>query len=95
MDFEWDEHKREANIIKHGIDFFEITAVFEDEYLLTLEDKRKDYGEKRYRTIGMVGDELLIAVIHTDRENAIRIISARRAKKKERRDYYGNREIHL
>jgi uncharacterized DUF497 family protein len=95
MNFEWDENKRASNIIKHNIDFSRVYTMFEDEYLITMEDKRKDYGEQRFRSIGMVGDELLVAVIHTDRENAIRIISARRANKKERRNYYGNRELHL
>jgi uncharacterized DUF497 family protein len=90
MNFEWDENKRASNIIKHKIDFSEIVAVFDDEHLITLEDKRKDYGEQRWRSIGIVGDELLVAVIHTDRDGITRIISARKAKQKERIIYYGN-----
>jgi len=48
MDFEWDESKRQANIVKHGIDFVDAGAIFERHFIET-EDRRRDYGEPRYR----------------------------------------------
>ena len=91
MEFEWDENKRIANLAKHNIDFADVWAVFEDERKFEFVDYRKDYGEKRQRTIGLVHNVLVVAVIHTQRNSKTRIISARRANKKEREDYYGNR----
>ncbi len=83
--FEWDEAKNEANIAKHGISFPKATLVFRGP-LQQFRDSRRDYGEIRYRVVGMMeGEE--IAVIYTERGNILRIISARRAKRDERRDY--------
>ncbi|MDR0874400.1 MAG: BrnT family toxin [Prevotellaceae bacterium] len=91
MTFEWDENKRQANLAKHGIDFADAKAVFRDEHKFVVVDDRTDYGETRTITVGQILDELITAVISTDRNNNIRIISARRANKKERKQYYGNR----
>ena len=90
MKFEWDENKRIANILKHSIDFIDVILIFDDPKRLNIIDNRKDYSETRIRTIGQVQQELVIVVVHTDRNNTIRIISARRANKKEREQYYGN-----
>ncbi len=50
MDFEWDEAKRQANILKHGIDFVDAVEVFRGDFVEE-EDRRRDYGERRYRAI--------------------------------------------
>ncbi|GHT58704.1 hypothetical protein FACS18945_4750 [Bacteroidia bacterium] len=91
MTFEWDENKRQANLAKHGIDFFDARAVFYDERRFVDMDNRFNYGETRKKTVGLMNNELVAAVIHTDRNNKIRLISARSASKKERKKYYGNR----
>ena len=91
MEFEWDENKCEANLAKHDIDFADVVVVFEDPNKINIIDDRKDYGEIRIRTIGKYFEDLIVAIINTDRNGFIRIISARQANKKERRMYYGNR----
>ncbi len=86
MKFEWDENKNKSNIQKHGIDFSDAQKVFNDENSLIAPDLRKDYGESRWKIIGKVYG-VIISVIYTVRNEAIRIISARRASKKERKEY--------
>lgn len=90
MKFEWDENKRMANILKHSIDFIDVILIFDDPKRLNIIDNRKDYSETRIRTIGQVQQELVIVVVHTGRNSITRIISARRANKKEREQYYDN-----
>ena len=85
MEFEWDNEKNNSNIEKHGIDFTDAVAIF-DNPVLEFEDDRKDYGEKRFFGIGIVKD-LEISVAYTKRKNNIRMISARRARKDERQKY--------
>jgi len=91
MEFEWDENKRLANLKKHGIDFLEVKSIFYDPYKVVEIDDKKDYGEIRANTIGNFKNTIIVAVAHTDRNGITRIISARRASKKERSSYYGNR----
>ena len=86
MEFEWDENKRQSNIIKHKIDFAEAVTIYDGDYNM-YQDLRADYGEKRYVTIGLL-QGIEIAVIHTPRNGKRRIISARRARVKERKLYY-------
>lgn len=86
MNFEWDEAKRIANLRKHGIDFLDVDIVFDGD-TLTVEDDRCDYGEQRFVTLGLLKG-LVIAVVHTDRQNSIRIISVRRATKYEQKVYF-------
>lgn len=86
MDFEWDPAKSDSNIKKHGIDFQDAARVFADPRATTENVSRPEFGETRSKTVGMVDDELM-AVIYTDRGAARRIISARRTRKNERRDY--------
>ena len=90
MNFEWDESKREKNIAKHGIDFVRAINVFDDDNRVERIDSRCDYGETRYQVIGMVDDKIILFVVHVNRNENIRIISARRANKIEIGDYYGN-----
>src|SRR5688572_7491511 len=86
MDVEWDEAKRQANILKHGIDFADAIAIFSGRFIET-EDLRRDYGERRYRTVGLLSDQI-IQVVHTWRGERCRIISARRAGRNDRRAYH-------
>jgi uncharacterized protein len=85
MEFEWDEAKRQANLDKHGIDFLDVPEVFEGD-IVTVEDNRYGYGEQRFVTFGLPQGRI-VAVVHTDRGNSIRIISARKATKYEQRSY--------
>ena len=89
--FEWDEAKNLANQRKHGLSFEEAAQVFLDPLQVSLQD-RIEGGEERWQTFGMVRGVLLVMVAHTVREEdqtetVVRIISARRADRKERRFY--------
>jgi uncharacterized DUF497 family protein len=87
-EFEWDDAKAEANYQKHGVDFETATEVFADLFAIEeLDPGSDDHGEDRYRITGMGGGALLV-VVYTEREERIRIISARRATKREHDDYY-------
>ncbi|MGK7942774.1 MAG: BrnT family toxin [Crocosphaera sp.] len=86
MEIEWDSNKATSNLIKHNIDFEDAKNIFLDPNRLEREDKR-DYGEIRIQVIGIV-NEVVLFVVYTKRGNRYRIISARRANKNERRQYY-------
>jgi uncharacterized DUF497 family protein len=88
MDFEWDEAKRLTNILKHGIDFADVVALFESHFT-EAEDRRRGYGERRFLVTGELGDEV-IRVVCTWRGQRRRLISARRARRNERRAYYAS-----
>lgn len=83
---EWDSDKNEINIKKHGISFETAALVFADEFYLELYDEEHSVDEDRYIAIGMVEDVLF--VVHTMRDENIRIISARLATKLERGFYH-------
>lgn len=90
MRFEWDEAKSETNLRARGFDFAFATLVFESA-TVEVEDRRKDYGERRVVAIG-VADGLHLTVVYTDREAQTgpvmrRIISARRSSRHERKIY--------
>lgn len=86
--FEWDEPKNEVNYHKHGVDFPTATEVFQDFFAVeTMDERTTFHGEERYLITGMSGGSLL-TVVYTQRGDAIRLISARRASKHERNDYY-------
>ncbi len=94
MNFEWDENKNLVNIQKHLIPFDVAASVFDNTDVM-LTDTRKYYKEVRYIAYGKLvfgGKELVLAVIVTYRKGTIRIISARKAKKKERLFYHENTE---
>jgi uncharacterized DUF497 family protein len=88
--FEWHEAKAKSNYANHGIRFEKATESFDDPYLVLLKDSFED-GEVRWRIIGATRDSLLLFVVYTirvkDGQEIIRIISARRVTKKERRKY--------
>ncbi|MEH2377261.1 BrnT family toxin [Nostoc sp.] len=86
MEFEWDEAKRLTNLRKHGIDFIDILAVFDGD-TVTVEDDRYSYTEQRFVTFGLLQGRV-VAVVHTDRDDLTRIISARKATKYEQRIYF-------
>jgi uncharacterized protein len=91
LHFEWDDKKANINYRKHGIRFEEAALVFDDPLAVSEQD-RIENGEQRWRTIGMVGGCLLLLVAHTVRSEhesveIVRIISARRVDRKERRHY--------
>jgi hypothetical protein len=88
--FEWDPTKAASNLRKHGVSFPTAARVFSDPYALVEQD-RIENSEERWQTIGVVDGIVMLLVAHTVREQdaveVIRIISARRADRKERRRY--------
>jgi len=85
MEFEW-EDKAESNLRKHGVSFPEAQTVFAEPLALTGYDPDHSREEDRYITMGTSLEGRLV-VSHTDREDRVRIISAREASRRERRDY--------
>ena len=85
MRYQWDRNKALTNLNKHGIDFADAVLVFSDELAITIFDPR--FAEERFITIGMDGLGRVLVVVYTMRESEIRLISARKATKKERRQY--------
>jgi uncharacterized DUF497 family protein len=75
MAYEWDERKRRANVRKHGIDFIDVPEVFDSDVVI-IPDERFDYGEPRFIALGILRS-LVVVVAFTEREENIRIISAR------------------
>jgi len=92
--FEWDEAKARSNQRKHGVSFEDAMLVFRDPFALADQDRVAN-GELRWQTLGLVSGILLLLVAHTVRNEAdnevIRIISARRATRKEQQRYAQNR----
>ncbi|WP_338845652.1 BrnT family toxin [Massilia sp. W12] len=87
FEFEWDEAKNASNKNKHGVDFMDALRVFYDDMRITVYDDRSDYGEERFQVIGMSYGKILF-VVYTERHgNTIRIISARKAEKREAAAY--------
>ena len=84
--FEWDNEKAAANEIKHGVTFEIAARVFFDENRIEYYDEEHSGTEDRYYTIGMAGNVLF--VVYTERQEAIRLISARLATKSEEAAYY-------
>ena len=86
MQFEWDEAKNLENIRKHQIDFQDVYKIF-DSPMLIEEDERFDYGEERWFGIGFLGNGVAVVVWTEKQGNVIRIISARKANRYERRKF--------
>ena len=87
MDFEWDDAKAALNIEKHGISFYEAASVFADQKGILLPDVQHSQDEDRFLLIGVTGERKLLTVVHVDRTDVLRIISARPATRRERSDY--------
>jgi uncharacterized DUF497 family protein len=79
--FEWNPQKAKINFEKHGIAFDEASTVFKDTLSLTIEDPLHSYDEERLVLIGMSYKNRLLVVVHAERKDSIRIISARKAVK--------------
>jgi uncharacterized DUF497 family protein len=86
MEFEWDERKRRTNLAKHGIDFEAAKLMFEGTFI-EREDRRRGYGERRIVAYGEASG-VVLCVVYTRREDRLRIISVRRARRDERKDYH-------
>ena len=86
FEFEWDEEKAAANFRKHGIRFETAVRVFEDPDIKDYYDDYHSRREERYQVIGKVNQ--ILFVVYTERRDRIRLISARKATKTERRYYF-------
>jgi uncharacterized DUF497 family protein len=87
VEFEWDPDKERSNNERHGVDFTEAATVFGDPLELTITHPDHSVGEYRFLSIGYSSLNRILVVSYTEREDRIRIISARTASPKERRQY--------
>ncbi len=87
VNFEWDDQKAARNRQKHGVSFDEAVSVFADVLALTFADTDHFESEDRSRTYGISNKERLLVVVHTERRNNVRIISARKATRYEKGIY--------
>ena len=85
--FEWDGNKAKTNVLKHHVSFEEATTVFSDHRSLTIDSPLRVVHEKRFVTTGISTKMRILVVVHTERGDKIRIISARPASRKERKQY--------
>ncbi len=87
MEFEWNPVKATLNLKKHGVSFQEAATVFNDPLSTTFPDPDHSIGENRYVIVGVSQLGQLLVVAHTDRGEKVRIISARKATRQERKFY--------
>ena len=90
MEIEWDSRKAVANLRKHGVDFADAGTVLYDEQAVTISDEGSN-EEDRFVTLGMDALGRVLVVVYTWREDRPRLISARKATRRERRQYEGAR----
>ncbi len=90
MEYEFDPVKARANLKKHGMSFSDAERFDWDSAIIIIDD-REDYGEDRFRTLGFI-DEILCAMVFTERDDSVRIISLRRASRQERVSYGRQKE---
>lgn len=90
MEIEWDSRKAVANLHKHGVDFADAGTVLHDEQAVTISDEGSN-EEDRFVTLGMDALGRVLVVVYTWREDRPRLISARKATRRERRQYEGAR----
>ena len=88
MRFTWHEPKRLMSLEKRGLDFADAEFVF-DGPTFTFEDDRQDYGERRWVSMGLLRDKVVV-IVHTETEDEIRIISLREAEKDEQHLFFTN-----
>jgi uncharacterized protein len=86
-EFTWSYRKAVENVRKHGVSFEEATSTFSDPFSLTIPDVVHSIGEERFVLLGQSDEGRLLVVVHIERDDAIRIISARLATPRERRTY--------
>ena len=84
---QWDPSKARKNLEKHDVSFVEGASVFDDSFSITVDDRSHSIGESRFLTIGYSDRNRILVVVHTDRDDEIRIISVRPANTKERKIY--------
>jgi uncharacterized DUF497 family protein len=87
VEFEWEAEKAELNLRRHGVAFTEALSIFGDPLEVTIADAAHSEGEFRFLSLGTSEAGRLLVVAYTERQGRIRIISAREATPKERRDY--------
>jgi len=87
LDFAWNSEKAARNLAKHGVSFQEAETVFGDPLGRIVTDPRHSEEEERYVLLGLSHRQRLLAVMFTERAEQVRIISARQATRRERRDY--------
>ncbi len=87
LEFEWDSYKASLNYKKHGVSFEEAKTIFDDPLFITLLDEEHSFDEERYITLGISHLNRLLLAAHTERNERIRLISARKATTPERRFY--------
>lgn len=87
VEYEWDPEKDRLNRLRHGISFAEASTVFLDPLAATVPDERFALEELRFRTTGLTLTNKLVIVAHSDRDDRIRIISAREITARERQQY--------
>jgi len=85
--FEWNHDKAKTNAQKHQVDFDEASSIFNDPQYITFLDEEHSVDEERYITIGLSNRNRLLMVAHSERNDRIRIISARKATKNEEKFY--------
>lgn len=88
MRFSWSEAKRRSNLSDHGLDFVDASRVF-DGVTYTFEDDRFDYGEERFVTLGLL-DGVVVSIFHTESPQQIRVISFRKATKREQAIFFNS-----
>jgi hypothetical protein len=88
LEFDWHDAKADANLQLHGVSFDLAMTVFSDPFAVERLDDREDYGEERFVIVGMAEGNVVLFVAYTEREERIRIISARRATQYEQDDYF-------
>ena len=87
LEFEWDPAKAERNLKDHGVSFDDATTIFRDTLSITISDPDHSDSENRFIDIGMSHRMELLVISYTERKDKIRIISARRATRAERKNY--------
>ncbi len=88
--FEWNPKKEKSNLKKHGVSFDEASSVFKDTLSLTISDPLHSGDEERMVIIGVSRRNRFLTVVHTDRGEKVRLISARKSTTSERRFYENN-----
>lgn len=88
LEFEWDKAKAKANFRRHGVSFDLAKTVFKDPFAIERLDDREQYDEERLVIIGVAEGKVVLFVAYTERQERIRIISARRATQYEQDDYF-------
>ncbi len=87
LTFEWDANKARANLAKHAVSFQEATTVFGDPVSVTIPDPAHSQAESRFIILGKSHQGRILVVVHTERGDNVRVISARPASRRERKQY--------